>query len=70
MHFVMVQMADWVDISPMATPTESDIHAALRSAAPPSTGWVLAKNFDPSITAGHPSLGREVLDRLIPDVPL
>ncbi|HRB03536.1 MAG TPA: amidohydrolase [Ilumatobacteraceae bacterium] len=70
MHFVMVQLADWVDVSPMATPTEPDIHAALRSASPTSTGWVLAKNFDPSITAGHPSLGRDVLDRLVPDLPL
>lgn len=70
MHFVMVQMADWVDISPMATPTESDIYDALRSATPTSTGWVLAKKFDPSITEGHPSLERDVLDRLVPDLPL
>lgn len=69
-HFAMVQMADWVDISPMATPTESEIHDALRSAAPTSTGWVLAKNFDPSIAAGHPSLHRDVLDRLVPGLPL
>ncbi len=70
MHFVMVQMADWVDLSPMATPTETAIHEALRSASPTSTGWVLAKNFDPSITVGHPSLERAVLDRLVPDHPL
>lgn len=70
MHFAMVQMAEWVDVSPMATPTESAIHDALRSASPTSTGWVLAKNFDPSITDGHPSLQRDVLDRLVPDLPL
>ena len=70
MHFAMVQMADWVDLSPMATPTASDVHAALRSARPASTGWVLAKNFDPSITEGHPVLERDVLDRLVPDLPL
>ena len=59
MHSAMVQMADWVDISPMATPTESEIHDALRAASPTSTGWVLAKNFDPSITTAiHPSNGR------------
>lgn len=63
-------MADWVDISPMATPTESDIHDALRCASPTSTGWVLAKDFDPSITDGHPSLHRDVLDRLVPGLPL
>ncbi|MEO6122551.1 MAG: amidohydrolase [Ilumatobacteraceae bacterium] len=70
MHFVMVKMADWVDIGPMATPTLIDIHEALRSASPTSTGWVLAKNFDPSITPGHPSLGRDVLDQLVPDLPM
>ncbi len=70
MHFAMVQMADWVDLSPMATPTESVLYDAIRLASPTSTGWVLAKNFDPSITDGHPSMGREVLDRLVPDVPL
>jgi predicted amidohydrolase YtcJ len=70
MHFAMVQLADWVDISPMATPTESGVHDALRSANPTSSGWILAKNFDPSITAGHPSLGLDVLDRLVPSLPL
>ncbi|MEO8107413.1 MAG: amidohydrolase family protein, partial [Actinomycetes bacterium] len=70
MHSAMVQMADWVDISPMATPTESRIHHALRAASPTSTGWVLAKNFDPSITDGHPSLERQILDRLVPALPL
>ena len=54
----------------MATPTADDVFAALRSAPSTSTGWVLAKQFDPSITAGHPQLDRHLLDTLVPERPL
>ncbi|CAN5903216.1 hypothetical protein BH23ACT10_BH23ACT10_12170 [soil metagenome] len=70
MHSAMVGFAGWVDISPMTTPTADDVYATLRDAEPMSTGWVLAKLFDPSITDGHPRLDRDVLDRLVPDLPL
>ncbi len=70
MHFAMLHLADWVDISPMATPTAHEVFAALRGAAPATTGWVLAKQFDPSITTGHPRLDRYVLDELVGDRPL
>ena len=69
MHSAMVQLADWVDVSPMSTPSASAVFDALRGAQPTSTGWVLAQQFDPSITAGHPQLDRAMLDRLIPDRP-
>ena len=70
MHSSMVQLNDWVDVSPMSTPGADDVFAALRGAPATSTGWVLAQQFDPSITEGHPVLTREVLDRLVPDRPL
>ncbi|OFE15375.1 twin-arginine translocation pathway signal protein [Humibacillus sp. DSM 29435] len=70
MHSAMVQLADWVDVSPMATPTADAVYTALRDATATSTGWVLAQQFDPSITEGHPRLDRETLDRLVPDRPL
>ncbi len=70
MHWAMVQLADWVDVSPMTTPTADAVFAALREATPTTTGWVLAQQFDPSITEGHPRLDRTVLDRLVPDRPL
>ena len=70
MHSALVQLADWADVSPMTTPTADDVFAALRRAEPTSTGWVLAQQFDPSITQGHPKLDRGVLDRLVPDRPL
>ncbi|MDN5764809.1 MAG: amidohydrolase [Humibacillus sp.] len=70
MHSAMVQLADWVDVSPMATPTADEVYTALRGASATSTGWVLAQQFDPSITEGHPRLDRETLDRLVPDRPL
>ncbi len=70
MHSSMVQLNDWVDVSPMATPGADDVFAALRTASATSTGWVLARQFDPSITEGHPVLNREVLDRLVPNRPL
>ena len=70
MHAAMVQMADWVDVSPMSNPTADDVLSTLRDAKPTSTGWVIAKLFDPSITEGHPRLDREVLDSLAPDLPM
>ena len=70
MHFVMIHMADWVDVSPMTTPTADDVFETLRNAEPTTTGWVLAQQFDPSITAGHPQLDRHVLDGLVPDLPM
>ncbi|MGI8415717.1 MAG: amidohydrolase [Nakamurella sp.] len=70
MHSAMVQLADWVDVSPMASPTADDVFTALRDATAAPTGWVLAQQFDPSITRGHPRLDRVVLDRLIPDRPV
>ena len=69
MHATMVQMADWVDISPMTTPNADAVMEKLKKAAPASTGWVVAKLFDPSITDGDPHLDRDVLDRLCPDHP-
>lgn len=70
MHSSMVQLNDWVNISPMNTPTAEDVFAALRAAPATSTDWVLAQQFDPSITEGHPALTLEVLDRLVPNRPL
>jgi predicted amidohydrolase YtcJ len=70
MHAAMVMMADWIDLSPMATPTADAVLAALHAAEPTSTGWVLANKFDPSITEGHPVLGRDVLDAISPDRPM
>lgn len=70
MHAAMVHLDGWLDLSPMATPTEDAVFARLRDAVPAATGWVVAKQFDPSITAGHPRLDRTVLDRLVPDRPV
>lgn len=69
MHSAMVQLADWVDVSPMSKPTAADVFTALGEAAALPTGWVLAQQFDPSVTRGHPHLDRHVLDRLVPDKP-
>ncbi len=69
MHAAMVQMADWVDVSPMTNPSADDVYTTLRNATPTSTGWVIAKLYDPSITDGDPHLDRDVLDRLIPHHP-
>lgn len=69
MHSSMMQLADWVDLSPMARPTAEDVFEALRNATVSTTGWVVAQQFDPSITTGHPRLDRTLLDRLVPDRP-
>lgn len=70
MHSAMVQFADWVDVSPMTRPDADAVFTALRDAPAATTGWVLAQQFDPSITRGNPRLDREALDRLVPDRPL
>ena len=54
----------------MARPTADDVFSALRDATATTTGWVLAQQFDPSITEGHPVMNRDVLDRLVPDRPV
>ncbi len=69
MHSALVQLDDWVDVSPMLRPSADDVFNALREAAPTSTGWVLAKQLDPSITGGDARLDRVILDRLVPDSP-
>lgn len=38
MHSSMVQLGDWVDLSPMATPTAEEVFDVLRSAPATSTG--------------------------------
>lgn len=70
MHSASVQMADWVDASPLANESADDVFATLQNARPTSTGWVIAKMFDPSITKGHPQLDRDQLDKLCPDHPM
>ncbi len=50
MHSSTVQLADWTAVSPMTRATADDVSTALREAVPASTGWMLAQQFDPSIT--------------------
>lgn len=50
MHSAMVQCPDWVDVSPLVRPSAEEVFTALREAPPTRTGWVLAKQFDPTIT--------------------
>ncbi len=70
MHSTMVQLSDWVDVSPMTCPTADEVFAALSAAPTLSTGWVLARAFDPTITQGDAQLDLALLDRLVPDRPL
>lgn len=66
----MVLLADWVDVSPMATPDTDAVLRTLAEATPLANGWVFAQRFDPTITAGHPELNRTMLDQIAPDHPL
>lgn len=71
MHSVFVVLDDWVDVSPMITPTFEEVLAHLRDtvAKTKSGGWVRVKNFDPSITkdARLPTLAD--LDAIAPNNP-
>ncbi len=71
MHSTFVVLDDWIDVSPMATPSFAEVWTQLRAGAAKakSGDWIRAKNFDPSITldARPPTLAE--LDALAPDNP-
>jgi len=72
MHSSFVALEDWIDLSPMTTPTFADVQRKIREAAAdaPADAWVRAQLFDPSITrdATIPTLA--MLDEWVPDHPL
>ncbi|MEY3361020.1 MAG: hypothetical protein RL531_739, partial [Actinomycetota bacterium] len=61
----------WVDASPIAHGSFTDILATLREAAAdlPADGWLLAKRYDPSLLPDEPALTRALLDEVVPDHP-
>ena len=61
----------WVDCSPITRGDVASIHAALREAAAvlPADGWLMGKQYDPSLLAGEPALTRDLLDAIAPDHP-
>ncbi len=71
MHSTFVVLDDWIDVSPMATPTFKDVWIQLKDGVSKakSGDWIRAKNFDPSITkdARPPTMAE--LDALAPDNP-
>ena len=71
MHSTFVVLDDWIDVSPMATPTFKDVWLQLKAGVDKakSGDWIRAKNFDPSITkdARPPTMAE--LDALAPDNP-
>lgn len=71
MHSTFVVLDDWIDVSPMATPSFAEVWTQLREGAAKakSGDWIRAKNFDPSITldARPPTLAE--LDALAPNNP-
>lgn len=71
MHTTFVALDDWIDVSPMVTPTATAVWNQLREGASKvkEGAWVRAKNFDPSITTGArvPTLAE--LDSLAPKNP-
>lgn len=72
MHFVFVHFDDWIDVSPMQTPSYAEVLDKLRAAGRTigPDDWVRAKLFDPSITrdARPPTLAE--LDEVAPNNPL
>lgn len=71
MHSVFVVMDDWIDVSPITTPTFEQVWSMLRNGISKAREgeWVRAKQFDPSITKGShiPTLAE--LDELAPNNP-
>ena len=47
------------------------IHDALARAAAalPADGWLMGKQYDPSLLDGEPELTRDILDEIAPDHP-
>ena len=56
----------WVDCSPITRGDVASIHAALGDAAAalPADGWLMGKQYDPSLLAGEPALTRDLLDAI------
>lgn len=61
----------WVDCSPITRGDVASIHAALRDAVAvlSADGWLMGKQYDPSLLAGEPALTRDLLDEIAPDHP-
>ena len=61
----------WVDASPITHGSFDAIQQALRAAVAdlPADGWLLGKQFDPSLLDGEPDLTRAILDEIAPDHP-
>ncbi len=72
MHLGFTAFDDWLDLSPMATPTADLVLDRLRGAvaATPAGEWIRAKQLDPSITVGLAPPTRSELDALAPDHPV
>lgn len=71
MHATFVTLDDWIDVSPMATPSFAEVWERLRQGVEKAKAgdWICAKNFDPSITAEARSPTLAELDALAPDNP-
>lgn len=71
MHSIFVMFEDWIDVSPITTPTFEKVQAKLREGAGKAKEgeWIRAQQFDPSITTGArvPTLAE--LDALAPNNP-
>lgn len=61
----------WVDASPITHGSFDEIRATLHAAVAdlPADGWLLGKQFDPSLLDGEPVLTRAILDEIAPDHP-
>jgi predicted amidohydrolase YtcJ len=61
----------WVDCSPITNGDLTAIHDALTRAAAalPADGWLMGKQYDPSLLDGEPELTRDILDEIAPDHP-
>ncbi len=71
MHSVFVALDDWIDVSPMATPTFTDVWQQLRDGAAKAKAgdWIRARDFDPSITTDARPPTMAELDALAPNNP-
>jgi predicted amidohydrolase YtcJ len=71
MHAVFVAFEDWIDVSPITTPSFEAVMTKLRDGASKARPgeWVRAQQFDPSITKGARIPTLADLDAIAPDNP-
>lgn len=70
MHYwASAMFSPWVDVSTREGRSHKEVLEALAKAKP-IDGWIMGRQYDPSLVPGMPDLTRDELDKIHPDKPV